>query len=149
MNPETGAKTVGGTIEGDSTQKFSAPFGGDAVMYLKNKDSSMIPDKSYIVLVRSGIRAVIVNNDPVSDKVLPNHRAGYSGIASLTCEKRGENLFVPFYAGINYEHIHDGTTQERTILFEPRNAPMTLRRKGEFAAELYQPQILHRSFNSR
>ena len=108
----------------------------------------MIPDKSYIVLERNGVRAVIVNNDPVRDNVLPDHRAGYSGVASLTHEKRGDNLFVPFYAGLNYEHIHDGTTQERTILFEPRNAPMTLRRKGGFAAELYQPPTPHWKFES-
>jgi len=81
-------------------------------------------DKPYIVLERKEVRAVIVNNEAVDDAVLPGHRAGYSGIASLTHRNQGRNLFVPSYAGLNFEHIHDGTVQERNVLFEPRQAPM-------------------------
>ena len=97
-----------------------------------------VPDKPYVVLRRGDVQAVIVDNQPVEDAVLPKHRAGYSGVGSLTHTKRKANLFVPEVAGLNFEHIHDGTTRDRKVLFEPRNAPMELRRVGEHAAELYQ-----------
>jgi hypothetical protein len=100
------------------------------------------PNKPYVVLERGDIRAVIVNNEAVDDNVLPGHRAGYSGVASLTHRQR-ENLFVPAYAGLNFEHIHDGTVQPREILFEPRQAPMTIRLVAPYAAELHQPPTPH------
>jgi hypothetical protein len=71
------------------------------------------PDKPYVVLERGDVRAVIVNNEPVDDQVLPGHHGGYSGVASLTHKAQDKNLFVPFYAGLNFEHIHDGTNQPR------------------------------------
>jgi len=101
------------------------------------------PNQPYVVLERADVRAVIVDNEAVDDAVLPGHRAGYSGVASLTHRQRRENLFVPAYAGLNYEHIHDGTTQPREILFEPRQAPMTIRRAGEYTVELHQPPTPH------
>jgi hypothetical protein len=100
-------------------------------------------EKSYMVLERGDVRAVIVNNEPVDDEVLSGHRAGYSGVASLTYRGRDKNLFVPFYAGLNFEHIHDGTNQPRDILFEPRRAPMQIKRIDEYTAELYQPPTPH------
>ena len=100
-------------------------------------------DKPYVVLERAGVRAVIVNNQAVKDEVLPDHREGYSGVASLTHRQQSRNLFVPAFAGLNYEHIHDGTVQPREILFEPRNAPMEIRRAEEYAAELHQPPTPH------
>jgi len=96
------------------------------------------PDKHYVVLRRGDVQAVVVDNAAVDDDVLRGHRAGYSGVAKLTHKKRAENLFVPNYAGLNYEHIHDGTTQPRDILFEPRKAPMELRVIGPHTVELYQ-----------
>jgi hypothetical protein len=106
-------------------------------------DMTAAPNKPYVVLERSDVRAVIVNNEPVNDEVLPGHRSGYSGVASLTHRARKENLFVPFYAGLNFEHIHDGTVKPRDILFEPRRAPMEIRRVDEYTAELYQPPTPH------
>jgi hypothetical protein len=100
-------------------------------------------NKSHIVLERDDVRAVIVNNEPVDDEVLPGHRGGYSGVASLTHRASDKNLFVPFYAGLNFEHIHDGTNQPRDILFEPRHAPMQIKRIDEYTAELYQPPTPH------
>jgi hypothetical protein len=78
-------------------------------------------EKPYAVIKRGNVEAVIVDNRAVDDEVLPKHRAGYSGVASLTHTDRRANLFVPSYAGLNFEHIHDGTVQDRKVLFEPRH----------------------------
>lgn len=101
------------------------------------------PNKPYVVLERDDVRAVVVTNEAVNDGVLPGHRAGYSGVASLTHAQRQENLFVPAYAGLNFEHIHDGTVQPREILFEPRQAPMTIGQVGPYTVELHQPPTSH------
>jgi len=100
-------------------------------------------DQHYVVLQRGDVTAVIVDNHAVDDEVLPGHRAGYSGVASLTHTSRSESIFVPSYAGLNFEHIHDGTPQDRKILFEPRHAPMELRLVDAHTAELYQPPTPH------
>lgn len=97
-----------------------------------------VAEAGYHVLKGGDVTAVIVDNDEVDDSTLPGHRGGYSGVASLTHTKRSDNLFVPSYAGLNYEHIHDGTNQERDILFEPRRAPMELRVVSPGIVELYQ-----------
>jgi len=105
-------------------------------------DSSIryvVPEKPYVVLRRGPIEAVVVNNQQVDDSVLPGHRAGYSGLARLTHTKRSETLFVPAYAGLNFEHIIDGTAhKDSKILFEPRHWPMELRQIGPYTVELYQ-----------
>jgi hypothetical protein len=106
-------------------------------------------DKPYVVLERAGVRAVVVNNEAVDDEVLPGHRAGYSGVASLTHRRQSRNLFVPTYAGLNYEHIHDGTVQLREILYEPRQAPMEIRQADTYSAELHQPPTPHWKLESR
>ena len=75
------------------------------------------PDKPYVILKRGGLTGVIVDNSAVDDEVLPGHRPGYHGVASLTHKSQPRNLFVPAYAGLNFEHIHYGTVQDRTVLF--------------------------------
>jgi hypothetical protein len=107
-----------------------------------------VPEKPYVVLKRAGDEAVVVNNQAVDDAVLPGHRAGYSGIGSLKGAGRTENFFVPSVAGLNFEHIIDGTAQERPILFEPRTAPMELRQIDEHAVELYQAPTPHYGLES-
>ncbi|MGH9940613.1 MAG: hypothetical protein ACREAM_30585, partial [Blastocatellia bacterium] len=102
-----------------------------------------VPDKPYAALRRGPIEAVVVDNSAVNDEALPNHRAGYHGLASLKHERQPRSLFVPAFAGLNFEHIHDGTTQENRILFEPRHAPMQLRVVNGHTAELYQPPTPH------
>ncbi len=106
------------------------------------------PEQPYVVLKRAEVEAVVADNRAVDDAVLPGHRAGYSGIASLKHVRRRENLFVPSYAGLNFEHIHDGTTKKRKMLFEPRNAPMELRIVNPFTAELYQKPTPHYGLES-
>ena len=101
------------------------------------------PSKNYVILQRDDVEIVVVNNQAVDDDVLPGHRAGYSGIAKITHKHQAESLFVPSYAGLNYEHIHDGKTRDRKILFEPRNLPMQLRQINEYTVELYQAPAGH------
>jgi hypothetical protein len=71
------------------------------------------------------------------------HRAGYNGLWSLTHRTEKTNLFVPAVAGFNLEHVFDGETLDppgqTKIFFEPRNAPMRLRRLSGHGAELHQP----------
>jgi hypothetical protein len=71
------------------------------------------------------------------------HRAGYNGLWSLTHRSEPANLFVPSVAGLNFEHIFDGERRDRDgtqrIFFEPRHAPMALRRISAAEAELHQP----------
>ena len=117
----------------------SLAMGDDSTTTLGNSTIRYtVPESGYHTLQRGEVTAVIVDNGAVDDGTLKGHRAGYSGVASLTHKKRRDNLFVPSYAGLNYEHIHDGTTQDRDVLFEPRRAPMQLRVVNEYAVELYQ-----------
>ena len=107
-----------------------------------------VAKKPYAILKGNGVKAVVVDNQAVADTVLPSHRAGYSGLAYLGHQSRTENLFVPSYAGLNFEHIHDGTKQDRKVLFEPRNAPMQLRLIDEQTVELYQAPSPHYELES-
>ncbi|MBM4089030.1 MAG: hypothetical protein FJ276_06285 [Planctomycetes bacterium] len=92
-----------------------------------------------IVLQRGDIRALIVDNTELDRADLPNHRAGYNGVASLIHGRRDANLFVPGVAGLNFEHIHDGTVAGLKEKFEPRKSPMQLRVIDRHAVEVYQP----------
>ncbi len=106
-------------------------------------------EKPYVVLERKDVQAVIVTNEAVNDDILPNHRAGYSGVAKLTHKSRRENLFVPGYAGLNFEHILDGSIPlDRKTQFEPRNHPMELRLINKYTAELCQSPTFHHSLES-
>lgn len=98
-----------------------------------------VPDKPYTVLRRGDLEVVVVDNREANDAVLPGHRAGYHGVGAIRHTRQARNLFVPSYAGLNFEHILDGTAQSRDVLFEPRRVPMQLRVLNEHSAELYQP----------
>lgn len=102
-----------------------------------------VPDKPYFVMRRGGVEVVVVDNRAVDDSVLPGHAAGYHGIAALRHARQARSPFVPAYAGLNFEHIHDGTTQSRDALFEPRRAPMELRVINDHTAELHQAPTPH------
>jgi hypothetical protein len=126
--------TVGCTAFSEEPGRTS--FSNPAIRYT-------IPEKPYVVLRRGDVEAVVVDNRAVDDDVLRGHRAGYSGLAALRHTWRRENLFVPAYAGLNFEHIHDGTTQPWEVIFEPRKAPMELRHVDDHTAELYQRPTPH------
>ncbi|NUQ64584.1 MAG: hypothetical protein HUU20_19125 [Pirellulales bacterium] len=98
-----------------------------------------VADNHYMAMERGDVRAILVDNAELDLPELPGHRAGYNGIASLTHRRRETNLFVPAVAGLNFEHIHDGTTAGLVEKFEPRTSPMQLRVVDRHTVEIYQP----------
>lgn len=98
-----------------------------------------VAEDHYVVIERGDVRAILVDNADLDLPELPGHRAGYNGVASLTHRRRGANLFVPGIAGLNFEHIHDGTAAGLKEKFEPRKSPMELRIIDSYTAEVYQP----------
>jgi hypothetical protein len=88
--------------------------------------------------LRSGDLTVVIGDNAADG----GHRPGYNGLWSLTHRQERTNLFVPTVAGLNLEHIVDGTQFDRDggrrIFFEPRHAPMILRRLSDTEAELHQ-----------
>jgi hypothetical protein len=93
------------------------------------------------------LRLVIADNEPFA----PDHRAGYSGVADLHLATEGSpNLFVPLYAGLNYEHIFSGDTNSYDWnIFAPRRAPMQLVQVATNRVELRQERTEHWPLRSR
>ena len=68
------------------------------------------------------------------------HRAGYNGVWSLRHAACPRSLFVPAYAGLNFEHIFDGENDRPDdVWYEPRRAATEFRRVSDTEAELHQP----------
>lgn len=80
------------------------------------------------------LQAVFVDNNKYGEF----HKAGYNGISELRHSAQDSNLFVPFYAGFNLEHIFAGDSLSN--LFEPRKIPMELKRISKNSVELYQAE---------
>jgi hypothetical protein len=99
-----------------------------------------VPEEHEVTLRRGDVTAVVVDNAPLEAR---GHRAGYNGLASLTHRQQSRNVFVPAYAGLNFEHIHDGTTENLVEKFEPRVFPMELRVIDAHTVEVYQPPTGH------
>jgi len=81
------------------------------------------------------------------------HRRGYNGVASLIPKASGNNLFVPTYAGLNYETI--GLTglppyeHECGSKFEPRCEPMSIESADASTVVLVQPETSHAHVSAR
>jgi len=93
------------------------------------------------------LEIVIADNEAFGD----DHRAGYNGIALLRHRSEPRPLFPLHIAGLNLEHIFDGTGRQeaREEFFEPRNAPMHLRQLSPLSAELHQPPTPYHKLESR
>ncbi len=81
------------------------------------------------------------------------HRAGYNGVASLIPKRSPNNIFVPTYAGMNYETINlTGLTPyvEKTgMKFEPRREPMHVEHADDKQVVLVQPETSHAHVSAR
>lgn len=97
-----------------------------------------VPEQHYALIRGGEVEAVVVDNEPVDNDVLPGHRLGYHGVASLTHKARGANVFVPSYGGLHLASIYDGTNRPVEATFEPRRTPMELRVVSDRIVELYQ-----------
>jgi hypothetical protein len=108
---------------------------GETTLSKENVWFSVIRD-GHLTLARDAITMVVADNQAYG----PEHRAGYNGVSDLRHRERDANLFVPTYAGLNLEFIHDGSDRilDRDVLFEPRRHPMELRKINDHTAELYQ-----------
>jgi len=93
------------------------------------------------------LRVVISDNEASG----PVHRAGYNGVAELSLAAPGaKNLFVPPFAGLNFEHIFSGDSSSfGWDIFEPRRAPMQLIRRSPNRIELLQERTEHWPLRSR
>ena len=85
-------------------------------------------------IVLGDLHVVFIDNNKYGE----HHRSGYNGISELRHSAQDSNLFVPFYAGFNLEHIFAGDSLSN--LFEPRKFPMKLKRISKTSVELYQAE---------
>ncbi len=123
------------------------PLAAEGVTSLTNPQVKYtVPDTHHVVLKRGPVTAVVVDNGEVDTADIPGHRRRYNGLAVLKHDAQPRNLFVPSYAGVNYEHIHDGKTAEIVKeKFEPREFPMQLRVIDQHTVEVYQaPTHIHK-----
>lgn len=132
---------IGSLLSGEAARVWAEhPYAAPAVTSLTNPSVSFqVPAAHYAIMERGPVRAIVVDNAAVDEPELPGHRAGYHGIAALLHRQRRQNLFVPAVAGLNFEHIHDGTTAGLSERFEPRKFPMELRIVDRYTVEIYQP----------
>ncbi|MDA8967690.1 hypothetical protein N9F76_00205 [bacterium] len=111
----------------------------EGITSLTNKTVSyQLIEEHHVKLKRGDVSVIVADNNAIDIPELPNHRAGYNGIASLKHTRQAKNVFVPSIAGLNFEHIHDGTKAHLAEKFEPRKFPMQLRRIDQYTVELYQ-----------
>ncbi len=89
----------------------------------------------YTELEVSRLRCTVGNNRAVGE-----HRAWYNGIFKLSSPDCQETPFVPSYSGLNLEHFFDAgpASNDRTVFWEPRSAPMEFRRLDAKAVEFHQ-----------
>lgn len=85
------------------------------------------------------------------------HRPGYNGVASLIPRHSGNNLFVPTYAGLNYETISltgmppysAPGRDDHQARFEPRCEAMHIESADGERAVLVQPPTRHAGVSAR
>lgn len=124
---------------GDSPSEDSQEQDSLNAGHQETNDPRGAATSSDFVVVRSENLEVTIGNNKSLTRNGQQHNAGYNGIFSITSTSQPESPFVPAYAGINLEHYFDGSgRQESEVFFEPRHAPMRLRRLSPTVVELYQ-----------
>jgi len=110
-------------------------------------DAGATGDLRSAPLVDGKLGGVIAANEAYP----PTHLSGYNGVAELRLAGDDQpNLFVPLYSGLNLEHIFSGDAASyRWHIFEPRQAPMGLRRISGRRIELSQQRTEHWPLRSR
>lgn len=103
--------------------------------------------ESPVRLQSDALQVVIADNEAYGTE----HRAGYSGVSELGLKSGdAKNLFVPPYAGLNFEHIFSGDAASfGWNIFEPRRAPMQLARLSDTKVELRQDRTENWPLRSR
>lgn len=88
-----------------------------------------------------GFRCVMGDNEKWGDQ----HGAGYNGVFLMEMPGMTSTPFVPQYAGLNLEHYFalGPRSEDNSIFFEPRRAPMAFTRLDDRTAELHQPPSPH------
>ena len=123
-------------------------FGLAALMPLHGAETTKAATAIHTSPLETGkLRVVIADNEAYA----PAHLAGYNGVAELRLAGANQpNLFVPLYAGLNLEHIFSGDAASYGWhIFEPRQAPMELRRISKRRVELNQQRTEHWPLRSR
>ena len=91
------------------------------------------------------------------NQALGIHRSGYNGLAALIPRHSGNNLFVPTYAGLNYEtiglkgmpvYLAPGR-DDHQAKFEPRGEAMHIEEADAESAVLVQPPTRHAGVSAR
>lgn len=91
---------------------------------------------AHSVRLRAGDLTAVIGDNSAEGA----HRAGYNGVWDLTHAAADRSLFVPTLAGLNLEHVVTGAPlRDDAVFFEPRRAPMTLRRLSDSSCQLHQP----------
>lgn len=94
------------------------------------------PSDVHSVTLKSGDLEVVIGDNSAEG----SHRAGYNGVWSLRHRLADRSLFVPGIAGLNLEHIINGTPIDSDeLFFEPRRSPMTLQPINHNSVRLHQP----------
>lgn len=97
------------------------------------------------VTLESSDLEVVIGDNSATD----SHRAGYNGVWSLKHKLADRSLFVPGIAGLNLEHIINGTKIDSDeLFFEPRRSPMTLQPINKSSVLLHQPATFATSVES-
>jgi hypothetical protein len=114
-------------------RSFAALAGGLLVLGAAAMSEEPLPGR---VELRAGdLRLVLADNQPYGEA----HRAGYNGVSELYHGGSERTLFVPAYAGLNFEHVFSGDSASYGWhKFEPRLAPMRLVRGDDSTYDLRQ-----------
>jgi hypothetical protein len=113
------------------------PLAASRVTSLTNSSVKYtVPTEHFVVLQRGGVTAIVVDHTTIDPPMRRRRYGQLSGVVSLLRSGQPENLYN--LAGLNFEHIHDGTLAVKRDIFEPRTTPMELRKVDEHTVELYQ-----------